>query len=171
MPLVKQKSFNLLIASTQAAVLRSRFLAEATSRTQEVAVDITSYSPPQTISFYLAPSRRFLLAQVNLEGQIPVAFSMTSMKLRLDFSSHFLNSLPHLTCSRFLSHSKQDTVTPPPLHRTSGRKLTPFLRRISYPLRVVGPLAASTMSLHWNLSALLMLIDCSNAAGMKISLD
>lgn len=37
--------------------------------------------------------------------------------------------------------------------------------------RVVGPFAASTISLHWNLSALLILIDCSNAAGIKMSLN
>jgi hypothetical protein len=62
-------------------------------------------------------------------------------------------------------------VTPPPLQRTSGKKLTPLPRRISYPLRVVGPLAASTISLHWNLAALLTFIDCSKAAGIKISLN
>ena len=82
----------------------------------------------------------------------------------------FLSKRPHLTCYRFLSHQKQETVTPPPLQSTSGRKLTPFLSKISSPFLVVGPLAASMMSLHWNRSALLMLMACSKAAGIKISL-
>jgi len=62
-------------------------------------------------------------------------------------------------------------VTPPALHKISGRNWIPFESNIFSPSIVVGPLAASTINFDWNFAALLLLIVFSNAAGIKISLD
>lgn len=62
-------------------------------------------------------------------------------------------------------------MTPPALQSISGRNCTPFSRRILSPSIVVGPLAASTISLEAILLALFALIAFYNAAGMKISLS
>lgn len=61
-------------------------------------------------------------------------------------------------------------MTPPELHKISGKNLTPLFLRIYSAAAVVGPLAASTTNLQLNRSALLLLIVFSKAAGMKISL-
>eukprot|EP00178_Gracilaria_changii_P017736 TRINITY_DN5058_c0_g2_i1.p1 TRINITY_DN5058_c0_g2~~TRINITY_DN5058_c0_g2_i1.p1 ORF type:complete len:122 (-),score=2.93 TRINITY_DN5058_c0_g2_i1:1076-1441(-) len=119
-----------------------KFFSLATSSTSFVAVDMTSSNPPYTISFSLAPSNNPFSASLNFSLLRSVAFSITSIKFFLDFSYHFLRRRPHLTCSIFFNHSKYETVTPPPLHKTSGKKLTPFLSKIYSAARVVGPLAA-----------------------------
>lgn len=61
-------------------------------------------------------------------------------------------------------------MTPPALHKTSGKNFTPLDKRILSASIVVGPFAASTISLQLNLSALFLLTDFSKAAGTKISL-
>jgi hypothetical protein len=60
-------------------------------------------------------------------------------------------------------------VTPPPLTKRSGQTIIPFLIRTSSPAKVDGPLAPSKTTLHYNLSALFLLIDFSTAAGTRIS--
>jgi len=60
-------------------------------------------------------------------------------------------------------------VTPPALHKISGKNCTPFFLKIYSPSIVVGPLAASTINLAWNLCALSLLIAFSKAAGIKKS--
>jgi len=69
----------------------------------------------------------------------------------------------------FLSHSKYETVTPPPFIKRSGHTTIPFLTRISSPAKVDGPLAPSTTALHLRLGAFPLWIDFSTAAGRRKS--
>ena len=156
------------MAFTKAAVLRSMFFYKAVFITSSVADDMISSSPAYTMSNSRAPSRR--RDRSNLSLLSPVALWITSSKLFLVFYYHFRVILPGLTWSKFLSHSKQLTVTPPALHRISGKNCTPFFSNISQPSTVVGPLAAQTISLAWNLLALFLLMLFQSAAGIKKSL-
>jgi hypothetical protein len=49
----------------------------------------------------------------------------------------------------FLSHSKYEQVTPPPLVKRSGDTTIPLYSKISSPAKVVGPLAPSKTALHF----------------------
>lgn len=53
--------------------------------------------------------------------------------------------------------------------RISGKNITPFLDNISSAAIVVGPLAASDITLHLNFSALFLFTVYSKAAGINTS--
>jgi len=56
-------------------------------------------------------------------------------------------------CSRFLSHSKYEHVTPPPLTKRSGAQIMPLLKKIYSAAKVVGPLAPSKIAFTFIFSA------------------
>ena len=94
-----------------------------------------------------------------------------SSNLMLDCSSNLLDNLPGETCSRFLSHSKYETITPPVFINKSGIIYTPFSRRIYSALKVIGAFAASMITLHLSFSAFCECMVLSKAAGISISQD
>ena len=67
------------------------------------------------------------------------------------------------------THSRYDTITPPPFARMSGITLTPRLDSMSSASLVVGPFAPSTTSLVCRFLATSAFIAPSSAAGIKAS--
>src|SRR4030065_591708 len=88
--------------------------------------------------------------------QTPSSFASTSCFVQKKFA-------------RSWTHSKYDTVTPPPFARMSGITRTPFLYRMSSASGVVGPLAPSAEIFARTRGAFSDVITFSRAQGPRMA--